>query len=211
MSAQFQMTSQVSGGVHETRNADEFKKQMKIWQDEVKKAEERAQRFKEEVDKLLDSKRHMRAENASLLERVQAREQEIQRLHSSYKGGMTINSDSYQAQQVQEEHQQFAAHLCEIGQILGVSIRLPNCAHLIDSVHKLKASSRDLCEDNRELERQLEEARNNDNNQAAAGKMISSDEEKRLKRMIEESKQRLMKVEQENKRLRNEIEKKEQY
>jgi hypothetical protein len=62
-----------------------------------------------------------------------------------------------------------------------VSISLPNCEHLIDSVHKLKQSCRDLNEDNRELERLLEEARNSSNNQAAVGKMMSSNEDQRLK------------------------------
>lgn len=73
------------------QDIEEFKRQQDIWAEELRKADARAQKFKEEVDGMLDIKRQMRTENVALQEKCLARDQEIQRLHHSYKGGQNFD------------------------------------------------------------------------------------------------------------------------
>ena len=113
-----------------------------MWSSELRRAEERAQKFKDEVDQLLESKRHLRAENSSLQEQVHARDQEIARLHSSYKGGQTFDNvkKTFSSDKLQQEHEQYAGFLRAIGNVLGVS----NFSALPKTVEKLHANNYDL-------------------------------------------------------------------
>ena len=78
-----------------------------MWAQELRRADERADKFKDEAEKLRSEKQTLIYENSELAEKVQAREMEISRLHSSYKGGQTFNEvkKSFQDQKNQEETQ----------------------------------------------------------------------------------------------------------
>jgi hypothetical protein len=151
----------------------------------------------------------MRSENNSLLEKVQLREQEIARLHQTYKGGQTFDGvkDNYRNEQITQEHQQFGQYLRELGQILGIQFNLPNCSFLIEQAQKLKQTHKDLNEDIRELERQLSQAKAG--GMADAGKVMSDGEVNRLKSLLREAEDRITQLTKENKRMKAEIDKKE--
>ena len=61
------MTNAVDGGAAGAgASMEEFKRQQDIWAEELKKADARAQKFKEEVDGLLETKRQLRSETVAL-------------------------------------------------------------------------------------------------------------------------------------------------
>jgi len=63
-----------------------------VWASELRKADERADRFKQELDFIRNEKNKMLDENRSLFDKVRAREAEIERLHHSYKGGSSFGA-----------------------------------------------------------------------------------------------------------------------
>jgi len=71
-------------------NAEHFKRQQEIWAQELRRADERADKFKQEADHLVHSKGQLQSELNLLKDQVQARDQEIARLHSTYQGGQTF-------------------------------------------------------------------------------------------------------------------------
>ena len=91
----------------------------------------------------------------------------------------------------------------DIAQILGVSSNID----LGDYISKMKLNIEDLREDNQELSHMLDQMKQGQYNQASAGKMISQSEESQLKDIVAETERRFQDLEQENRRLRNEIEK----
>ena len=82
---------------------------------------------------------------------------------------------------------------------------------LADMVQKMTHNMQDLQEDNRELERVIEQLRQDGQNQAYAGKMISEGEQGRLQGLVRETEKRFREVEEENRRLRSELEKQDGY
>jgi len=53
----------------------------------LRKADERAERFKSQAEQLEDRLKAIQLENSRLDQQVKTREAEIQRLHTAYKGG----------------------------------------------------------------------------------------------------------------------------
>ena len=73
----------------------------------------------------------------------------------------------------------------------------------------MKHNMQDLQEDNRDLDQMVEQLRQGQENAAAAGKMLSDDEQGRLKAILAETEQRFREVELQNRRLQQELERKE--
>ena len=69
----------------------------------------------------------------------------------------------------------------------------------------------DLQEDNLELERVIEQLKDENYNQGNAGKMMTDYESQNLKNILRETEQRFRDLEEENRRLRNDASKKDQY
>ena len=68
-----------------------MKQQQDIWAQELRRSDERAVKFKNDNDQLMQSKRALEAENQDLKNRVQNREQEISRLHLAFNGGQSLD------------------------------------------------------------------------------------------------------------------------
>lgn len=98
--------------------------------------------------------------------------------------------------------------LNRIGVILGVQmVSLESSDDLVSQVDRLQHANRDLREDNRELDRMLQDLRLNQNNQADVGRTMSQDQDAQLRRIIHETEQRFNQVEAENRKLRDELDK----
>lgn len=63
MQSQFQMSAQLDSNSAPASAHDDFKKQQEIWAQELRRSEERAQKFKEEIDDLLAAKRQLAQQN----------------------------------------------------------------------------------------------------------------------------------------------------
>jgi chromosome segregation ATPase len=213
--AQFEMTRALDGGASgNQRDNEEFRLQQDLWAQELKKADARAQKFKEDLDRLAEDKRELRSESVALQEKVFAREQEIQRLQQSYRGGQNFDGvkQNFDDDRFQQEHDQMKGCLNRIGTILGVHMAsIESTDDLVTQVDRLQHANHDLREDNQELDRMVQDLRLNQNNQADAGRMISQDQDVQLKRIIHETEQRFNQVEAENRRLRDELDKKDAY
>ena len=175
----------------------------------MRKADARAQKFKEELDRLAEEKRHLRSENVALTEKVFSREQEIARLHQSYKGGQNFDGikKSHDNDRFEAEHSQMMNCLNRIGALLNFRMSsIESGDELISQVSRLQTANQDLMEDNRELDRMLQDLRQNQHNQADVGRMMSHDQDTQLRKIIKETEVRFAQVERENKQLRNELE-----
>ena len=75
----------------------------------------------------------------------------------------------------------------------------------------MKLNIEDLREDNQELSNMLDQMKQGQYNEASAGKMISSAEESQLRDIVAETESRFQDLEQENRRLRTEIERQTQF
>lgn len=155
---------------------------------EIKRADERAQKFKNENDRLIELKRSLEGENQDLKDKVRIREQEISRLHLAFNGGQAFDAvkSNFDSDKLQSENQAMRERLDDIAQILGV----PENSDLGEQVAKLKMNMEDLREDNQELSRMLDQMREGQYNQASAGKMMAGAEEAQLKQIIAETEER---------------------
>lgn len=82
---------------------------------------------------------------------------------------------------------------------------------LVDVVAKHKQNLEDLREDNRELQRMAEQLRQGQSNEAHLGKMLSEEEQERLKVILRETEERFRDVEAQNRQLRSELDQRENY
>ena len=71
---------------------DGFNQQQDIMAQEIQRADERAQKFKKENDRLIEMKRSLEGENQDLKDKVRIREQEISRLHLAFNGGQSFDA-----------------------------------------------------------------------------------------------------------------------
>jgi len=74
----------------------------------------------------------------------------------------------------------------------------------------MKLNIEDLRDDNQELSNMLDQMKQGQYNQASAGKMISNAEESQLRDIVAETESRFQDLEQENRRLRSEIDRQSQ-
>ena len=141
-----------------------------------------------------------------MIEQVQARDAEISRLHSSYRGGQTFSNlkSDFDSNKLADEHRQFEQTLRQISSSMGVQFDLNT---IQSHVNGLQHQVRDLKEDNYNLQKSLEA--NREGNQLEMGRMMAQDQDRELRAMIQETEQRFKQVESENRQLRSELEKKE--
>ena len=141
LQSQFQMSAQLDAGSAPASAHEDFKKQQEIWAQELRRSDERAQKFKEEIDELLVTKRQLTQQATQLNEKIAVREQEIQRLHSTYKGGQTVDAlkNAYGSSNIQGEHEQMTAQMIEIGRIVGTDFSPNTGENVVATVIKVVA------------------------------------------------------------------------
>lgn len=145
-----------------------------MWATELRRADERAERFKADIETLRCESRELRYENDQLLSKLEARDREINRLHSQYRGGQSfqnikdaVNVEE-QLQKAEELNGFFQQQLLEISSQINLPSfkRSPNdrsnAPYLPEMVRKLKDNLEDLREDNQELERVIENLKSGD-------------------------------------------------
>lgn len=94
-----------------------------LWAQEVRRADERADKFKKENDDLQAKIQRCDAEIAELKSLITTRDSEIQRLQASYIGGQTFNAVKREADDVakiQSENQAMCARFEDIANMLDV-------------------------------------------------------------------------------------------
>lgn len=102
---------------------DEFKRQQDIWAEELRKADARAQKFKDSVDELQEIKRQLKSDNASLEEKIHSRDQEILRLQKQYKGGQNFDDvkQNYDLDRLESENEEMRDALLQIGNVVNIT------------------------------------------------------------------------------------------
>lgn len=72
---------------HNDAQREEFRRQQDIWAQEIRRADERVQKFKEESDLHFREKKMLMDDLQKIQEKVEVRDHEIMRLHQMYQGG----------------------------------------------------------------------------------------------------------------------------
>lgn len=136
--ANFEITGTLDGGPSNNSASSELKMQNEMWAQELRRADERAQKFKDEVDRLLDTKRQLKSENDKLVEKVHAREEEIARLHKSYRGGQTFDEvkTNYHLEKMEQDHDFYLHLLKETCNMLGLPFQPEG---FLDDVYRVKS------------------------------------------------------------------------
>ena len=103
-------------------NSEHFQRQQEIWAVELRRADERADKFKDEADALAQAKHQLQQELILLSDKVKVRDQEIARLHTVYQGGQTFpqvkRDQDYDA--VLHENNVLLTHMDDIARIMGL-------------------------------------------------------------------------------------------
>ena len=131
---------------------------------ELRRADERADKFKDEADTLAQAKHQLQQELSLVSDKVKVRDQEIARLHAAYQGGQTFGQvkrdQDYDA--VLQENSDLYTYLDDIARTMGApdfqneKNHRGGPAFLVDMVHKAQQNIQDLREDNQELGRVIE-------------------------------------------------------
>lgn len=79
---------------------------------------------------------------------------------------------------------------------------------LHEAIEKTLIQIQDIQQDNSELERLIQQLRQGGHNEAYAGKMVSDADKDRLQQLVRETEQRFRDVEEENRQLRRDLDKK---
>jgi cell division protein FtsB len=150
--------------------------QQNVWAEELRRADDRALKFKNDVIEAERMRSAMEARIKELSSAVMSRDQEIQRLTMLYKGGQNFDSvklsfDKHTSQEtidklqkqnefVNEENHRLSQEMQEIKELLGVcETRDPtdkDRAHLKKLVRELKQRNDSMTSEVKDLERVVE-------------------------------------------------------
>ena len=206
-------------------------KQQNVWAEELRRADERALKFKQDLLEGQQSRKDLENRLKELQHGVAARDQEIVRLGMLYKGGQTFDqvksqydrsqSDSQlqslqnQNNHLNEENHRLSTEMQEIKELLGVcESRDPtdvNRAHLKKLVRELKQRNDQMTQEAKELEKVVEQLKSGRYNEMEAGRHMSRDELDRLKRQLEDAERAREDALKENSRVKSEADKISQY
>lgn len=139
-------------------------RQQEVWAQELRRADERAEKFKQQCEDMQSKLAAQSNQINSLKSQIEARDQEIQRLHASYVGGQSFSTVKRveDVGRLEVERKAMLERFEDMANLLDMpGFRLPefhaeSLDQLFEHVGKLRASLDDAREDRAELERQLE-------------------------------------------------------